>query len=169
MKRPIKNAYWVVPGKFLAGEYPESRDTESAMSKLNDLVSSGITGFIDLTEENELLPYSSFLTAASWQRFPIQDFSVPDSPDLTAAALDAVDTHLAQGTMVYLHCRGGIGRTGVIVGCWLARHGFKGKAALARLRELWKQCPKSAYTRSPETREQEDYIVDWMEVRSVSK
>lgn len=38
--------------------------------------------------------------------------------------------------MVYLHCWGGIGRTGTIVGCWLARNGFPGKAALCLAESL---------------------------------
>ncbi len=49
----------------------------------------------------------------------------------------------------------------MIVGCWLARHGLKGRKALERLRELWQACPKSSHRDSPETREQIEYILDW--------
>jgi len=56
---------------------------------------------------------------------------------------------------------GGVGRTGVIIGCWLARHRGGGEAALIQLRELWQQCPKSAFRQSPETLEQERYVLDW--------
>jgi ADP-ribosylglycohydrolase len=160
--KPIENCYWVIPGQFLAGEYPGDIDEESSRVKINDMIRSGITAFIDLTEVNEgLLPYSGLLETASHQRFPIRDVSIPSSTVITVAILDAIDHQIQQGGMVYLHCWGGIGRTGVIVGCWLARHGFKGEAALARLHELWKQCPKSTYRRSPETNEQEQYIVKW--------
>jgi hypothetical protein len=65
--------------------------------------------------------------------------------------------------IVYLHCWGGVGRTGLIVGCWLARHGYKGQAALDRLRGLWQNCPKSTHRKSPETGEQEQYIISWEE------
>ena len=90
---------------------------------------------------------------------------MPCSPELTAAALDAIDEHMSQGRTVYVHCMGGIGRTGTIVGCWMARHGLTGQAALDRLRELWRACPKSQYSRSPESREQERYIREWKEER----
>ena len=164
--QPIENCYWVSRGKLLAGEYPRNRDEESSRQKINALILSGITSFIDLTEENEgLLPYSGFLDTVSHQRFPIRDISIPDSPDVTLAILDAIDHHISLGGMVYLHCWGGVGRTGVIVGCWLARHGFKGEAALARLNELWQQCPKSAHRNSPETKEQQKYILMWEENR----
>ena len=162
--KPIENCYWVIPGQFLAGEYPGDIDEESSRVKINHLIHSGITAFIDLTEENEgLLPYSGLLKTASHLRFPIRDVSIPSSTVITVAILDAIDHHIQQGGMVYLHCWGGVGRTGVIVGCWLARHGFKGEAALVRLHKLWKQCPKSTYRRSPETYEQEQYIVEWEE------
>jgi protein-tyrosine phosphatase len=164
--KPIENSYWVVPGRFLSGEYPRGIDEEYSRVKINALANAGITVFIDLTDNNDnLLPYSYLLETAIHMRFPIRDVSIPASTDVTAAILDTIDHHIEQGGMVYLHCWGGIGRTGVIVGCWLARHGFQGEAALVRLRELWKHCPKSVYRLSPETEEQEQYIVAWKEIQ----
>ncbi len=166
MHPPIENSYWVDPGRLLAGEYPGGRDEASTRRKINALILSGITVFIDLTDKNDNLPpYSYLLETATHRRFPIRDSSIPDSIDETAAILDTIDRHLGQGDKVFLHCWGGIGRTGLIVGCWLSRHGFPGNAALSRLRELWKHCSKSSYRQSPETEEQERYIVEWKETR----
>jgi len=113
-------------------------------------------------------PYTRFLDThpsrgSSYQRFLIRDLSVPESEIATKEILDTIDQHLANGRIAYVHCWGGVGRTGVIVGCWLARNGFPGEAALSRLHELWQQNPKSAYRRSPETPSQERYIVEWKE------
>lgn len=164
MHRPIKNCYWVVPGQLLAGEYPGDLDAALACAKIGALLEAGVTAFTDLTrEEDGLLPYVPLLQGASHQRFPIRDYSVPASSAATVAILDAIDGHLQQGSVVYVHCWGGVGRTGAVVGCWLARHGYPGVAALSRLRELWSQCPKSVYRMSPETEEQEQYIVNWVE------
>ncbi|MFC1761189.1 hypothetical protein ACFL6U_03815 [Planctomycetota bacterium] len=162
--QPIKQSYWVERGKLLAGEYPRNKEKESSVLKISALIGAGISAFIDLTEEDEgLLPYYELLDAASYQRFPIRDVSIPDSSNVTVAILDAIDLHIRQGQIVYLHCCGGVGRTGVIVGCWLTRHGYKGQAALDRMRELWRKCPKSAHRKSPESREQEQYIRHWEE------
>ncbi len=169
MQQPIRNCYWVIPGKFLAGEYPRNLDETSSLEKIARLIQVGVSAFIDLTEEDEgLLPYQPLLQryrieSISHQRFAIRDVSVPESRDTTIAILDAIDLHLSQGNLVYLHCFGGIGRTGMIVGCWLARHGFPGEAALQRLHQLWEQCPKSVWTKSPETRQQEAYLLHWEE------
>lgn len=54
---------------------------------------------------------------------PIDDMDVPDPAQLDAA-LDWVDAHLAEGRKVFIHCRFGMGRTGTVLACWLARRGL---------------------------------------------
>ena len=162
--QPIEYCYWVIPGKFLAGEYPRNKDKNSSISKINSLIGADVSAFIDLTEKNEgLFPYSDMIGTTSHQRFPIPDLSIPESSAATVAVLDTIDDHVKQGHVVYLHCWGGVGRTGVMVGCWLVRHGYKGQAALDRLHRLWRKCPKSLNRKSPETKEQELYILRWEE------
>ena len=174
-RRPIEYCYWVVPGQLLAGEYPrtygEKDDEAASKAKLAALTEAGVNTFIDLTQEGELSPYSQWLDSDSqtYYRFPIWDVSIPDTPETTAAILDTIDAHIAQGHVVYLHCWGGVGRTGTIVGCWLARHGHPGPAALERLAELWATCPKSAWRCSPETEAQCQYVRDWTEEEEKGK
>jgi predicted protein tyrosine phosphatase len=159
---PIKQCYWVVPGKLLAGEYPRDKDEATSQAKINALLDAGISIFVDLTEENEgLLSYTSLIGKAIHNRFAIRDVAIPNSPETTIQILDTIDRYIQQGEMVYVHCWGGVGRTGVIIGCWLARHDNGGEAALVRLRALWAQCPKSATSETPETRDQEQYIPSW--------
>ena len=167
---PIKMCYWVIPGKLLAGEYPRTPHEESSKEKLAALVDAGVSAFIDLTEPYEpashgepMKPYDYLLDGPSHQRFGIRDQSIPASSELTKAALDAIDAHLTAGETVYVHCWGGVGRTGTIIGCWLARHYEPGQAALDRLQELWGGNPKSLTRRSPENAEQARYIIEWNE------
>ena len=167
-RRPIEMCYWVVPGELLAGEYPRNRDEESSREKLRRLTDAGVSVFIDLsnpdTTDGHLKPYSYLLDGPAHEPFPIDDQDVPASVELTKAALDAIDGHLAAGRTVYVHCWGGVGRTGTIIGCWLARHYEPGQAALDRLKELWRENPKSKQgRRSPETHEQERYVREWYE------
>lgn len=177
--KPLTNSYWVVPGRFLAGEYPRTMELQGSIERVSSLVSSGITRFIDLTTpEDRLTPYALLLPeqgpdgrAVQRMSFPITDVSVPESPKHLVDILDAVDEALLGGHGVYVHCWGGIGRTGVVVGCWLKRHFENGmirrspESSLAGLSDLWRECPKSAWKpASPETREQYDYILDWHEM-----
>jgi protein-tyrosine phosphatase len=166
--RPIEHCYWVIENKLLAGEYPRTKELASSKKKLSALVRAGVSLFVDLTEENELLSYSDMLKrykGVSHLRFPIRDVSIPRSPKFTTAILDAIDAGMSNGGMVYVHCWGGVGRTGLVIGCWLSRHCGDGSAALISLRELWRHCAKSANRRSPETKEQERYVINWKEAR----
>ncbi len=164
-QKPIDNCYWVVPGLFLAGEYPRNHGDLTSSDKVAALTDFGVNAFVDLTEEGELAPYTQWLDPESHthERFPIRDAGTPASPGFTTSILDAIDGHIGEGRLVYLHCHGGIGRTGTIVGCWLARHERSGPNALERLSKLWEDCPKSAWIRSPETAGQCLYVINWTE------
>jgi hypothetical protein len=69
---------------------------------------------------------------------------------------------LQAGRKIYLHCWGGIGRTGTTVGCYLVRQGKSGAEALEQLAAWWRNVPKSRYfPRSPETDAQMDFVLHW--------
>ena len=169
---PTPNSYWVIPGQLAAGEYPGAIDPRRAAAHLERLITVGIDQFIDLTEPAELVPYADIAqsVAASLgadialERHPIPDLSVPRSSEDMASVLDAIDTAMAEGRMVYVHCWGGVGRTGTVVGCWLVRHGLTGDQALSQIAEWWKGVGKSHRApRSPETPEQREYVRTWHE------
>ena len=170
--KPIPESYWVLPGRFLAGGYPGLRyDDFGTRRRLTAFLNAGFDTFIDLTCTGERPPYLPLLQeqAGAYERqihhrrFSFPDFSVP-TPGTMVATLDAVDAALAEGRSVYLHCVGGIGRTGTTVGCWLIRHGMKPSDALLRLHELYQTSEQSLHSpHSPEADEQIRFILNWEE------
>src|ERR1700704_2776764 len=58
-------------------------------------------------------------------RMPIDDMDVL-SRDEMVSILDVIDAEHAIGNAVYVHCWGGHGRTGTVVGCWIQRQGIAG-------------------------------------------
>jgi len=167
--RPISESYWVEPGRLLAGEYPGHSDDEHARKRIAALVKAGFNTFIDLTKANEMSPYLNILIEQSQayhvnvkhQRFPIRDFGLP-TPEQMLSILDMIDAELQAGKKIYLHCWGGIGRTGTTVGCYLVRGGKTSEEALRQLAEWWKSVPKSFYHQhSPETYEQMEFVRNW--------
>lgn len=166
---PHPHTYWVDPKRLLAGEYPISLEPVESRVKLLVLLEVGVRIFVDLTSVDDgLLPYDELLEELSKGEakrfsFPVPDLGVPESPEFTRSILDVMDEHLAAGRVVYVHCWGGIGRTGTVIGCWLARH-FPDQDAQEQLSRVWSTCRKSLYSHSPETREQRDYIRHWREL-----
>ena len=170
--KPIPGSYWVLPDRFLAGEYPALRfDEAQTRQRFTALLNAGFDTFIDLTNANERMPYDPILgeeasrfggNVRHWH-FPFPDFHAPTQPTMTAT-LDAIDAALAEGHKVYLHCVGGIGRTGTTVGCWLVRHGMKPAEALKSLRKLYAGSAQSALApNSPEADAQIEFILNWVE------
>lgn len=167
--RPIPESYWVVPGRLLAGEYPGLSAEELTRKRIDTFIEDGFQTFVDLTRPGELAPYARILTEQaeaygveiSHRRFPIGDFGLPTGEQMNVI-LDAIDDSLQAGQKIYLHCWGGIGRTGTTVGCYLVRQGMSGVSALTQLAAWWKSVPKSRYhLHSPETVEQMNFVRNW--------
>jgi protein-tyrosine phosphatase len=169
---PIANSYWIVPGKLLAGEYPGAASETEAREKLRHFLAAGVTFFLDLTESRELAPYAHLLSdpllhggkRLTHCRRPIRDVDVPRCKEEMATILTAIDSALADGECVYIHCWGGVGRTGTVVGCYLVRQGMSGEQALRELAARWQNVPKAKRKPlSPETTAQQNFVRQWME------
>jgi hypothetical protein len=163
VKPPIPNSYWVEPGRFLAGEHPAGNDLAATRRRIAALLEAGVRSFIDLTEPGEMESYRSLLPAhVAYESFGLPDHSVPATAQKMREVLAALWRDLASRPGVYLHCRAGIGRTGITVGCYLRELGEPADAALAELNRLWLQNARSAqWPEVPETAEQAQFICDW--------
>ena len=161
------DCYWVVPGRFIAGEYPGDWVRGLARRKLGGLLDAGVRTFIDLTEAGELTPYDEWLVREArarqidvrYHRYPIRDLDVP-TPVGMRAILDLIDRSLADGSPVYVHCWGGIGRTGTVVCCWLVERGRTGEQALGDIALLRELIQKRLIV-SPEMPEQREFVLNW--------
>lgn len=169
---PFPNSY-VVPGaRIIAGEYPGAKNLNDARAKVRALFDAGVTTVIDLTRAGELAAYAALLSeeasargvAVRHVRMPIRDVDVC-APEQMRATLDEIDRCLAAGETVYVHCWGGVGRTGTVVGCWLVRHGRIGTEALEEVQRLFETMSAAKVERhpegSPQTREQRRMVAEW--------
>ena len=134
--RPLPNTYWVIPG---------------------------VVSFVDLTEDGELPSYRHLLPKhADYLRSAIADTRVPNNVVQTQELLAAIRAALARERRVYVHCRAGIGRTGLVIGCFLADEESNGKTALKILNRLWRQSERAViWPKVPQTAEQADYVRLW--------
>ena len=167
ISHPLNQSFGVQGnGIFFAGEYPGDKEEAQAQEKVNRMVHFGVRHFIDLTEEHELKPYSHLLPrSCTYERFPIKDVSAPKSVDEVSRLLNRLDELQMCGGYVYLHCRGGVGRTGTIVACHLARtlRNATLEDVLVALRRYFADMPKSAYRKVPETQEQILFVKRFLE------
>jgi ADP-ribosylglycohydrolase/protein-tyrosine phosphatase len=163
----VLDAFWVVENRLLAGPYPSAPTKDEARAKLTALLDLGVRRVIDLTEEGELDRYDARLGELAAERgvevthvrMPIRDVDVPTVNGMHAilaelrAAADA-------GELAYMHCWGGVGRTGTAAACLLIEEGCGPESVMDRLREL-RQGTARANRISPETPEQRDFVIRW--------
>jgi Cyclin-dependent kinase inhibitor 3 (CDKN3) len=73
-----------------------------------------------------------------WRHFPVADFSVPEAASGAGWVALAAELHrvLDDGQKVLLHCRGGLGRSGMVALRLLVERGEGSEAALARIRSV---------------------------------
>lgn len=72
----------------------------------------------------------------AWLHLPIVDFGVPDTAfeEAWVTAGEAIRTRLRAGRDVALHCRGGLGRSGMIAARLLVELGTPAEVAIAAVR-----------------------------------
>jgi hypothetical protein len=167
MKVPLDNSYWVIPSRFLAGEHPFGNDPHDAQDRFAALRDAGIDFFLDLTETGERPVYRRLLRGnVSYMRSPIVDCGVPAEDGQMRQIQAAIRAALDAKRNLYVHCHAGIGRTGLVVGCYLADEGLGGKATLTKLNKLWQQSARSkSWAAIPQTEEQANYIRRWSQLR----
>ena len=173
-KPPTSWSYWIVPDLLLAGAYPGDPDPGERHRKVQALLDSGVRLFLNLMEEGETNhagdPFVSYADLAQQLcpdvlcvRHLIRDLSVPTQAQMRDV-LDTIDQAVNSGTAVYVHCWGGVGRTGTVIGCWLLRHGLAEPSnVLEVLRLLRQQDRERGYRMSPETPVQRRFVELWLE------
>ena len=121
-----------------------------------------MTTFIDLTHSAEAMqPYDHLLDGATRTAFPIVDNDIPSVAEMSEI-LDAIDAALERDEVVYVHCWGGHGRTGTVIGCWLVRHGATYNEAVSQIDEWRRPLPVyRANPDSPQTRAQHTFVRAW--------
>ena len=180
---PYEGSYWVVPGVLLAGSYPGGPDLPSTQKRLQGLLDAGVHSVINLMAEEEVLehapgehyvPYEDVLEKMGEKNgvvVEIARYAIEDGNTLTEQEmeliLDAIDAEIdGRDSPTLVHCSDGNGRTGMVIGCYLARHGIaKGKEALTKIKELRACDSLLAGQKSPETMVEEKFILRWKEAR----
>lgn len=155
------------PGKRAVGAYSGirwERDLDADLERLRHV--EGADVLVTLMEPHELahhgiatLPDRARAHGLMWRTLPIRDGSVPSSGWALAALL--AQLRAAGDQRVVVHCLGGLGRAGLVVGCHLVGLGWRPDRALAALRA-------ARGPNCPEMRAQVAYIQAWAHAKAVA-
>jgi ADP-ribosylglycohydrolase/protein-tyrosine phosphatase len=123
---------------LIAGQYPGAKESIAHAIKSVSLIDENIEVIINLMEFDELERFKSYYPALKFlnpdvtiYHYPILDMDIPSVLDLEEILLTIYINHKKK---VYIHCWGGHGRTGTVVGAYLVNTGLSGKDALKQIR-----------------------------------
>jgi len=155
----MTSLYWLTgPWKGKVALAARPRGGDWLADDIADWKRGGIQSILSLLTTEEQLELGLQEEGREVQRqglefssFPIPDLQVPRSEAKLAEALDNVAGNLKSGKNVLIHCRQGIGRTGLVAACLLVKSGMSPGAAVDAV--------SAARGMSvPETAEQRDWI-----------
>jgi protein-tyrosine phosphatase len=162
--------FWVAgpwPGRL--GILPRPRGGDWLGDETAAWREAGIDIVVSLLEPEEeaqlVLEGEAAAAAASgidFRPFPIPDRGVPASRESVAELTDGIVDALDAGKNVAVHCRQGIGRSGMIVGGVLV-------AAGTELPEALKTIEESRGLEVPETEEQRRWLLDFARWRAANR
>ena len=137
---------------------PWSRNLDTDLLAIRDW---GTSLLVTLIEEKEFdllqIPEIGAKTKAlnmDWLHLPIADFSVPSADFESVWPVHSANliSRIRSGERIVLHCRGGLGRTGLVAAWLLVELGFNPTEAIKSVRK--------ARPHTIETSEQEQYVLD---------
>jgi hypothetical protein len=165
---------------FLAGAYAGRVEPRAHEERLSGLFNVNVRTFVNLMEEDEtnndgipFVPYEGLLQQIASEaneqvdcvRFPIVDRHITSNA-IMRDILDTIDHSIENNRPVYVHCFGGIGRTGTVVCCWLLRHGHASRDNVFEvLSELRRADTERARRDAPENETQKQFVLNWPEGR----
>ena len=115
----MDNCSYFIEGKGLFGSYPNKGSYE-------ELVENGVKYFVDLTTQNEKSKLYTYENN-NYYSYQIKDRYIPENIYMFCKfiyKLGNIITNMKDDEKIYIHCKGGHGRCGVIVSCLLC-HIFK--------------------------------------------
>jgi len=130
-----------------------------AEAEFDSIQSHGITHLVTLLESEEaaLLGLSSEESLCASRNiefihYPIADFTLPNSATDFLALAARLHSIAVDGGHVLAHCRGGIGRSGMMTAAVLLQHGESAEQAIKRI-------STARGTAIPDTDEQREFIL----------
>lgn len=154
----MERSSYFIKDRALFGSFP----TQEAVTELEK---NGVRHFVNLTHNNErkITPYR---TQYNYISFPITDHQVPEDRRLFASfivKLADIIYGLNKGELIYIHCKGGHGRSGVVVASLLCyifnmtpteslEHTTMYHSHRKSMREKWRKIG------SPQTYQQKNFV-----------
>ncbi len=146
------------------GVFPRPRGGDWLDEEVQSWKQAGLDAVVSLLMPDEVAEFQLEQEAQTCRNHGIEflsmgipDRGVPASRAETSKLLTRIYGLLADGQSVGIHCRQGIGRSGLLAGCLLILSGMKPENAVAEI-------SRARGCQVPETAEQQTWLVDFVTI-----
>jgi len=156
---------WVIPQKIMCGGYPGHPSDDTIHKEyITKLLEAGVELFVCLMTPRELSrfkPYMPIVNSLSnkvrYLNFEIEDMTIA-ADEKVIEFIETLYNEYLKGTLFYIHCWGGHGRTGTIVALLLAKiYNIDAEEALDKT-SVYHKCRLKPKSRSPQMSSQFDQV-----------
>jgi hypothetical protein len=153
---PSPNSNYVLDDQLLVGWYP-TVELDQILTTDRDVFVSLVT----INERTQLGFYESLVIKKSQKpvsfiHYPIEDLGIPSDPHSFRKFIQHLAFLKNAGHKMYIHCRGGHGRTGTVLGCLLKTLGHENVLEIVQSAHATRE--NLPHYPSPEKPEQVAYV-----------
>lgn len=135
----LENFSWVIPDKLAGCAFPGggSTNTDHLRSDLRELYDHGVRILVSL--ERTPKGFAARCREEQLEQWPLAlpDFGTPPDLDAFESLVMRICEALKSNLAVCVHCRAGIGRTGMLLACVMGRYFLlDGQQAIAAVRTI---------------------------------
>ena len=134
----LSNFSWVIPGSLAGSAIPGGRLWTArpfVASDIGELKENAISCLVSLLSMPSFTGDLCAERHIEWIEYPIEDFGLPADRESFAALIRGLVERIEAGVSVCVHCRMGIGRTGITLACIVGRrYGISGQQAIRVVR-----------------------------------
>jgi protein tyrosine phosphatase len=168
---PTPNCNYLLDERIMFGWYPGPDNNGQCSNSIHDILATGRTVFVNLTSYNEITSlYNYGPSVLTTVRNPIfiyhqMDDGTSPSNSSDIISYKALIKHLhhlvEQNYKIYIHCRGGHGRSGIVAACLLIHMGYSNEEALEMVSAAHKTRAYIPDYPCPQTPEQVQFVKNY--------
>jgi protein-tyrosine phosphatase len=150
---------------IMFGWYPTPNNDGMLSNSIHALLSTGRNTFVNLVsmeERSSLFDYTSIVmrhvSNPIFIYYEIPDQRLPSDLNSYRELIQHLHTLVNEGRRIYIHCRGGHGRSGIVAACLLIHMGYSSEEALVLVSNAHKTREYIPDYPCPQTADQVEFV-----------